>query len=236
MGLNTEGNTNVGACGLGPTRRQISAVLQRFHLPGDRSIFRRYYSQQLKSFLQLRRRWFSVLSATSHSVALSCEVCCRAAVTHTSASQVDPSLALLSPRSQPDANRADDAAGDVDDDDDDRMSTASGMTTTSVMTAATAATSFSRAAAVRAPRLQPVPETAPAAPAAATVHATLAWLKENDPEEYRRFLASMLPQQGLTDLPLQPNSCRTTDDERLLRPSSRRRPDCDSRGLAAKRT
>ena len=122
-GHESQGTRNTSACGLGPTRRQLCAMLQRFHLPGDRRSTRRYLSNQLTKYLQLGRLWYNVLAATEGSVALSVELCCRAAITNRHLADIHPSLSDDDNQGEGDADS--DAAGD----DWDAMSTASGVTT-----------------------------------------------------------------------------------------------------------
>ena len=158
----------------------------RGSLPGDRRSTRRYLSNQLTKYLQLGRLWYNVLAATEGSVALSVELCCRAAITKRHLADIHPSLSDADDQGDGDADS--DAAGD----DWDAMSTASGVTTASYMSAGTTAT---RHTAARGPaaRLAPVPEGSATLDPATAVHAALQFLKENDPEEYRRRLDMLLP-------------------------------------------
>ena len=128
-----------------------------------------------------------MLAATEGSVALSVELCCRAASTNRHLADMHPSL------SDDDGNAADDADSDAAGDDWDAMSTASGATAASYMSAGTTATRHT-ASRGNAPRLAPVPEGSATLDPAAAVHAALQFLKENDPEEYRRRLDMLLPQ------------------------------------------
>ena len=181
VGSRSEGRVNLSASGLGPTYRQLRAALQRLHLPAARGQMRRYLQVQAKDHLMVARRWAQVLRACQGSTMLAAQACCMAAVQNVELTQVHPD--------------GEDVHDLQEDDGWDAMSSASGLTTFSELSAGGGSVSGAPpmpvvseepTASAAAPRLEP----------AAALRETLAWLKDNDPDEYRVLLREMMAGKG----------------------------------------